>query len=80
MRKIFSFLMGLLAGAVVGGVTGLLLAPYAGSVLQERIRSGMDKLVEEGQRAAQARQAELEVQLEAFKRGEPITIETTPDQ
>jgi hypothetical protein len=37
-------------------------------------------LMEEGKRAAAARRAELEAQLEAFKRGTPVTIETTPEE
>lgn len=79
MRKVVSFLTGVLAGAVVGGVAALLLAPYAGSELQDRVRVRMQELVEEGKRAAAARRAELEAQLEAFKRGEPVTIETASD-
>jgi hypothetical protein len=37
-------------------------------------------LIEEGKRAAAARRAELEAQLDAFKRGTPVTIETTPEE
>jgi hypothetical protein len=37
-------------------------------------------LIEEGRRAAAARRAELETQLEAFKRGTPVTIETASEQ
>jgi gas vesicle protein len=80
MRKIVSFLAGLLAGAVVGAAAAILLAPYSGSELQEQVRSRVQGLVEEGRRAAAARRAELEAQLEAFKRGTPVTIETTPEE
>ena len=80
MRKIISFLAGLLAGAVVGAAAAILLAPYSGSELQERVRTRVQALMEEGKRAAAARRAELEVQLEAFKRGTPVTIETTPEE
>ncbi len=80
MRKIISFLVGLLAGATVGGAIALLLAPYKGQELQNQIRARVQKLMEEGQQAAAIRQAELEAQLESFKRGQPITIETAPEQ
>lgn len=80
MRKAFSFLAGLLAGATVGTAAAILLAPYSGPELQERIRTRVQGLIEEGRRAAVARQAELEAQLEAFKRGTPVTVEAAPEQ
>ncbi len=80
MRKVVFFLTGVLAGAVLGAVAALLLAPYAGPELQERVRTRVQELVEEGRRAAAARRAELETQLEAFKRGTPLTIETAPEE
>ena len=80
MRKTASFLVGLLAGAAVGAVVALLLVPYSGSELPERVRTRVQELIEEGRRTAAARRAELEAQLEAFKRGAPVAIETTPEQ
>ncbi len=80
MRKVISFLAGLLAGAVVGAAAAILLAPYSGPELQEQVRTRVQGLIEEGRRAAAARRAEMEAQLEAFKRGTPVTIETTPEQ
>jgi gas vesicle protein len=80
MRKGFSFLVGLFAGVVVGTIAAILLAPYSGPELQERVRTRVQGLIEEGRRAAAARRAELEGQLENFKRGAPVTIETTPEQ
>jgi len=80
MRKVVSFLAGLLAGAVVGAAAAMLLAPYSGPELQERVRARVRGLIEEGKRAAAARRAEMEAQLEAFKRGTPVTIETTSEQ
>jgi hypothetical protein len=38
----------------------------------------LEELAEEGRKAAAARQAELEAQLEAFKSGEAVTIEAAP--
>ena len=80
MRKVINFLAGLLAGAVVGAAAAILLAPYSGSELQEQVRARVQALIEEGRHAAAARRAEMEAQLEAFKRGTPVTIETTPEE
>jgi gas vesicle protein len=73
-----NFLAGFFVGALFGGAAGLLLAPSGGTELQERVRSRLEELAEEGRKAAAARQAELEAQLEAFKSGEAVTIEATP--
>lgn len=80
MRKTIGFLAGVIAGALVGSVTALLLTPYSGSEVRERISSGIQQLVEEGKRAAAAQRADMEAQLEAFKRGTPITLETAPEE
>ena len=80
MRKLLGFMVGLLAGAVVGGVTALLLAPYPGTELQERVRTRVDELVEEGKRAAASRRAELQAELESFKRGAPAISEAPASQ
>jgi hypothetical protein len=79
MRKTISFLTGLLAGAVVGATAVILLAPTSGSEMQERLRSRVQELIDEGKQAAAARRAELETQLEAFKRGTPAAAETAPE-
>jgi gas vesicle protein len=78
MRRAFSFLIGLLSGAMVGAAVAILLAPTSGQELQERVRIRVEGLIEEGKRSAAARRIELETQLEAFKRGAPVTIEPTP--
>jgi gas vesicle protein len=75
VRKIGNFLGGFFLGGLVGAAAGLLLAPYGGNELQNRIRGRVDALVEEGKEAAAARQAELEAQLEAFRRGESLPAE-----
>jgi gas vesicle protein len=78
VRKIVNFLAGFFVGGLVGGAVGLLLAPYQGAELQERIRGRVDQLMEEGQKAAAARRAELEEQLEAFRSGGSVIIEGSP--
>jgi gas vesicle protein len=73
MRKTLSFLAGLMAGSVTGGVLALLFAPHSGEELQGRIREYAEHLIEEGKSAAEAQRRELEGQLEAFKKGQPVT-------
>ncbi len=75
MNKTFSFLVGLVAGAVVGVAAAILLAPYPGSELQERMRARVQDLIEEGKRAATDRRVELQAQLDAFKAGAPAVVE-----
>jgi gas vesicle protein len=74
-----SFLAGALCGVLVGGVTGLLLAPYAGSELRKNLQSRVDSLVVKGQQAAALKRAELEAQFEAFKQGQPVVLEEPPE-
>lgn len=73
MRKVFSFLGGMMVGAFTGGLLALLLAPETGPELQQQIRDYVDQLVNEGKEAARQRRLELEQQLEAFKKGEPAS-------
>ena len=76
MRKFMAFLAGLVIGLWTGGVLAILFTPQSGAVLQQRIREGVDKLVEEGKTAAEARRQELEEQLESFKQGRPIVLQS----
>ena len=76
MRKVLAFLAGFMLGMATAGVLSLLFTPQAGPELQDQIRGGVERLVEEGKTAAEARRAELEQQLESFKQGRPITLQT----
>jgi gas vesicle protein len=78
MRKIMNFLAGVIAGSLIGGVTALLLAPESGGELQARVRSRGQQLIEEARRAAAAQRAEMEAQLESFKRGSPVALSSAP--
>jgi gas vesicle protein len=69
MYKLFSFLSGLLLGALVGVALVMLLAPQAGEETRRQLQLRMDQVIEEGKRAATERRAELEAQLEQLKRG-----------
>lgn len=76
MRKVFSFLAGFLVGSWIGLLAAFLFAPQAGAEIQRRIRDGVERLVEEGRLTAEARRAELEDQLESFKHGRPIVLQS----
>ncbi len=78
MSKTLNFIGGLAAGVVTGSVLALLLAPASGSELQQQIQAQVNRLLEEGKAAAEARRVELEAQLEAFKQGRPIHLSETP--
>jgi gas vesicle protein len=71
-----AFLAGLVIGLLTGGVLAILFTPQSGAMLQQNIREGVDKLVEEGKTAAEARRQELEEQLESFKQGRPIVLQS----
>ena len=75
MRKLLGFLAGVLCGALVGAVTAILLAPYGGAELRQRTRNWVQDLVEKGREAAMSKRAELETQLEAFKRGQSLVLQ-----
>ena len=72
MRKALSFMAGLMIGIVTGGSLALLLTPTPGPELQRRAQEYVQRLIEEGKAAAEARRAEMETQLEAFKQGKPL--------
>ncbi len=80
MRKWLSFLIGALSGAMVGAAIAILLAPRSGQELQGQMRARVQGLIDEGRLAAAARRAELEAQLDAFKRGAPVVVETAVEQ
>ena len=75
MRKMVGFLAGVICGALVGGVTAILLAPYAGSELRDRIGFQAQGLIDKGRQAAEAKRIEMEAQFEAFRQGRPVVLQ-----
>ncbi len=59
---------GLVLGALVGAAAAMLLAPQPGTALQEKLRRRWQEILDEGQRAAAERRAELEAQFAEAKR------------
>ena len=75
MRKAIMFASGIFAGVLVGGVAALLLTPESGESVRNRVREITESLVEDGKKAASARRAELQQQLEDFKRGKVVDLD-----
>jgi gas vesicle protein len=67
VEKAISFLGGFVLGAVISAASAALLAPQSGADLQMVIRERIDQVVQEGQRAAAERRAELEAQFAQSK-------------
>jgi gas vesicle protein len=58
---------GFVLGALVGAATALMLAPQPGPRLQGTLRQRWAEIMDEGQRAAAERRAELEAELSEVK-------------
>lgn len=63
MRRVFSFLLGVLAGGLVGAALSLLLTPASGNELREQFCERLNSVRDDIQAAAVARRSELEEQL-----------------
>ncbi len=63
MNKILNFLVGLLVGALFGGVVALLLAPSSGQDIRRQIGERVQYVQDEVKRASSERRADLERQL-----------------
>jgi len=63
MRKLFSFLVGAILGALVGATLALLLTPVPGKDLQAQMQDRVRFIQNEVKGAAAARRTELEKQL-----------------
>ncbi len=70
MRRIFSFILGAVSGALVGAVAALLMAPASGEELREQFQNRADSLMAEVKGAIADERRRLEAELEALKRGE----------
>ena len=69
MNKLFSFMAGAMCGALVGGVTALLLAPASGNDLREQAVERWETAKEEAQRARTQTRQQLESEFERMKSG-----------
>ncbi len=67
MNKLFSFMGGMIVGAIVGAATVLVSTPRSGESIRADIRREVENILEEGRRASAARRAELESQLSQMR-------------
>ncbi|HEY9076292.1 MAG TPA: YtxH domain-containing protein [Anaerolineaceae bacterium] len=72
MRRPLIFLLGAVAGGLVGATLALLFAPYSGNKLRDQIQDTYINLRNDVETAAKERRLDLERQL-AHLRGEVIT-------
>ena len=69
MNKLFSFMAGAMCGALVGGVTALLLTPASGSDLREQAISRWESAKQEAEDARSQTRQQLESEFEHMKVG-----------
>lgn len=72
MNKMFSFMAGAICGALIGGVTALLLTPASGEQLKADAQSRWDAALSDARQAMEDKQHELENQFEQAKKGERV--------
>jgi gas vesicle protein len=72
-KRAFSFIVGLLSGAVVGAAVAILLAPQSGSDIRKSVTGKVNELVALGRQARYDRRRELQQQYV-----EAIQIPLTP--
>ena len=64
MKKVFGFLAGALCGALVGGVTTLLLTPASGEDLRGQAEARWQSAKDEARQAMEDRRRELEAEFD----------------
>ncbi|HMK08836.1 MAG TPA: YtxH domain-containing protein [Anaerolineales bacterium] len=69
MRQFTSFIAGVLAGALVGGITALLIAPTSGEELRARTRERFNEVSDDLREAYSARVAQLEAEIARLRAG-----------
>lgn len=72
MQKVLNFMVGAIAGALVGSALALLLAPTSGNATRADLQNYVTQMKNEIELAAQSRRAELQDQL-AHLRGEIVS-------
>lgn len=68
MKRIFSFLMGTMFGALVGALLAILLTPQSGDDLRGGMRARIVQLKDDLKSAASSRKIELEKQLASMRK------------
>jgi gas vesicle protein len=69
MNRLFSFLAGMMCGALVGATTALLLAPSSGETLRADAVARWEEALREARQAMEQTRRDLEAQFEQMKQG-----------
>jgi gas vesicle protein len=64
MRRLLIFTAGILAGATIGTAISLLFTPASGDEMRQSARARFRQILDESARAAAARRADLEAELQ----------------
>lgn len=67
MNKVFSFMAGAICGALVGGVTALLLTPASGDDLRAEAVARWEAAKQDAQQARTQTRQQLEAEFETMK-------------
>ena len=70
MQKFFSFIAGIMSGALIGAVAAILFTPASGDELLGDTRVRADQLIEDMKANIAGERKRLESELEALKKGE----------
>ena len=69
MNKVFSFMAGAMCGALVGGVTALLLTPASGNDLRAQATARWEDALQEAKQARIQTRQQLQAEFERMKGG-----------
>lgn len=72
MRKFGSFIFGAFLGGVIGSSLALLFAPTSGEKARQEIENYFTHIIEQVNKAADEKRAELVAQLESLRSGEEV--------
>jgi gas vesicle protein len=67
MMRALRFLVGFIIGLAIGGGIVMLLAPGSGVETRTRLRSRVDRLLDEGRQAAEQTRADAHARMAALK-------------
>ena len=70
MRSFFSFLSGVMTGAVVGVAAALLLAPSSGDKFRDDVKARMDSTLSDLKESVASERKRLEDELDMLRHGE----------
>ena len=75
MRKFGSFMLGAILGGLISSSLVILLTPESGEDLRDKIEARFKDIIDEVNRAADEKRAELEEQLQTLRSGGDVKIE-----